>query len=71
MSESATAEVDRSISAAADGAGSPKLGRRVAVGETIPFEVPVRSGPAARVYLINETDDATTTAELAITSPRG
>lgn len=65
-----TAEVDRSVAAAADGAGSTKLGRRVAVGETKTFTVPNRLTTGGKVYLINETDDASTTAEISIVSTK-
>ncbi len=68
VSELSTAEVDRSVTADAAGAFGPTLGRRVVVGETKPFDIPVRSGPGKRLYLINETDDATTTAELSVVS---
>lgn len=70
-SELSTAEVDRSIAAAADGAGDPKLGKRVQVGEIVSFQLPHKSSIGAPRYLINETDDATTTAEIWLSSYGG
>ena len=69
VSELSTAEVDRTIAAAADGAGSPKLGKRILVGESIPMQIPFKTKPGATLYLINESDDATTTAEIWLNSP--
>ena len=65
-----TAEVDRTIAATVAGATSPKLGRRVVVGETKPFTVPVRQTPAGRVYLIHETDEDDIVAEISIVSTK-
>ena len=67
VSTLSTAEVDRSVAAAADGAGSTKLGKRVAVGETASFRLPPKES-GETLYLVNETDDATTTAELWLCS---
>lgn len=68
-STNANAEVDRTIAAAADGAGSPMLGKRVLVGEAVSFELPGKLA-GETLYLINETDDATTTAEIWLSSYR-
>lgn len=71
MSENASAEVDRSITSAAQGNPGPKLGKRVQVGEVVSFQLPHRSSNTATRYLINETDDATTTAEIWLSSYGG
>lgn len=68
VSENASAEVDRSIAAAAQGNPGPKLGKRVQVGEIVTFQLPRKSSNTATLYLINETDDATTTAEIWLSS---
>jgi hypothetical protein len=68
VSESSTAEVDRTIVATAAGAGSTKLGKRIQVGEVASFQLP-NKGSTDTLYLINETDDATTTAEIWLSSP--
>lgn len=67
VSKSSTAEVDRSITAAADGAGDPKLGKRISVGESRSFKLPALL-TGEHNYLINETDDATTTADISLCS---
>lgn len=64
VSELSTAEVDRSIAASSTGAASPKLGKRIAVGESFSFRIPRKSATSATQYLIHETDDATTTLEM-------
>lgn len=64
FSSLSTAEVDRTIAAAADGAGDPKLGERIVVGESIPLDVPKPGAQGGSVYLALETDDATTTLQL-------
>ena len=67
VSKLSTAEVDRTVAAAADGAGAAKLGKRVQVGETVSFQLPKKLREET-LYLINETDDVTTTAEIWLSS---
>lgn len=66
VSKLSTAEVDRSVAAGSPGA-DPTLGKRVQVGETCNFQLPERAG-GETIYLIHETDDATTTAEIWLSS---
>ena len=67
VTKNSAAEVDCSITAAADGAGDPKLGKRLAVGEVMSFQLPQRL-TGETLYLVHETDDATTTFELRVCS---
>lgn len=64
VSELSTAEVDRTIAASGTGGASPKLGKRIKVGDLINFRIPRKSVSSATQYLIHETDDATTTLEM-------
>lgn len=67
ISKNSAAEVDRTIAAAADGAGDPKLGKRLQVGEVFSFQLPDRL-ETETLYFVRETDDATTTVEMLCSS---
>lgn len=66
-STNASAEVDRTLVAAVNGGASPKRGKRIAVGEAVPFRLPPKDS-GETLYLINETDLDDTTAEIWLSS---
>jgi hypothetical protein len=66
-STDSSAEVDRTVAAAADGGPDTTRGKRILVGESTPFRLQAIEG-GETLYLINESDDATTTAEIWLSS---
>lgn len=60
-------EVDRTVAAAATGSPGPTLGKRLAVGEAMSFQLPDRL-TGETLYLVHETDDDTTSFELCVSS---